>query len=209
LRKNVPRLYRLGVRAAHIQATRARIVEAAIELYTEVGITAATLREIGQRADVAPGTLRNHFPTREALERAMVERLTAAAPLPDLSIFDGARSIEERLERQIRVAGTFLDQAQPIYRMWLREPMVSGPWAETGAAYGARWDELIRAALGPLADDVDATAILRAVMEPTFFERLRAGTRTTEEVSALITAVIVPWFAARSATAPARSSSST
>jgi len=202
----VPRPYRLGVRAAQIQATRARIVEAAIELYTEVGISAATLREVGRRADVAPGTLRNHFPTREALERAMVQQLTAAAPLPDLSIFDGARSMEDRLERLIRVAGTFLDQAQPMYRMWLREPMVSGPWAETGAAYGARWDELIRAALGPLADDVEATAIVRAVMEPTFFESLRAGGRTTEEVSALVTALIVPWFVVRSASAPRRSS---
>jgi len=202
----VPRPYRLGVRAAQIQATRARIVEAAIELYTEVGISAATLREVGRRADVAPGTLRNHFPTREALERAMVQQLTAAAPLPDLSIFDGARSMEDRLERLIRVAGTFLDQAQPMYRMWLREPMVSGPWAETGATYGARWDELIRAALGPLADDVEAGAIVRAVMEPTFFESLRAGGRTTEDVSALITALIVPWFVVRSASAPRRSS---
>lgn len=189
----------MGERAAQLETTRQRIVDAAIELSTEVGISVATMREIALRADVAPGTLRHHFPARDALERAMVERLTAEIPLPDLSIFDGANTIDNRLERLILATGTFLDQAQRLYRMWLREPMVTGPWAETGAAYGARWDELTRFALGPLGDDADARAILRAVSEPTFFEHLRgSGARTTEQVCALITALIVPWFRARS-----------
>lgn len=76
---------------------------------------------------------------------------------------------------------------------------MTGVWAATGAAYGARWDELMRSALGPLADDPDAMAILRAVLEPRFFENVRAGTRSTEEVCALISAAIAPWFAARAA----------
>jgi AcrR family transcriptional regulator len=101
----MPRTYRLGERAARMQATRERIVEAAIELYTEMGITGTTMRHIAQRADVAPGTLRNHFASREELDRAMVERLAAEAPLPELSIFDGAHSIGERLGRLIRVTG--------------------------------------------------------------------------------------------------------
>jgi AcrR family transcriptional regulator len=187
----------LGERAAQIGATRERIVEAAIELYTEKGITATTMREIALRADVAPGTLRSHFPSREALERAMVERLTAEVPLPELSIFDGARSIEERLQRLLHAAGTFMVEAQRIYRMWLREPMLTEPWAEKGAEYGARWNELMRTALGPLADDGEAMAILRGVLEPTFFENVRGGTRTTGEAANLITSALVGWFAAR------------
>jgi AcrR family transcriptional regulator len=191
----------LGERAAQMEATRERILEAAIELYTEKGITATTMREIGLRADVAPGTLRSHFPSREALERAMVERMTAEAPLPELSIFDGAESIAERLGRLCRVAGTFMDQGQRIYRMWLREPMLTGAWAEKGAEYGARWNEVMRMALGPLADDDEATAILRGVLEPTFFENVRGGTRTTGEAADLITSALVGWFAAREAAA--------
>jgi AcrR family transcriptional regulator len=198
----MPRTYRLGQRAAQIEATRSRIIEAAIELYLEVGISATTMRQVGLRADVAPGTLRNHFPSRDLLDAAMVERLKAEVPLPELSIFDGARSIEERLARLIRVTGTFLEQAARLYRMWLREPMLTSVWTEAGAAYGARWDQLMRAALGPLADDDDATAVLRAVLEMSFFENVRAGTRTTEEVSALVATAIVPWFAARSAQRP-------
>jgi AcrR family transcriptional regulator len=75
----------MGRRAAQLDETRARIADAAIELYAEVGISAATMREIGGRADVAPGTLRNHFPTRDDLDRAIVDRMTAGIQLPDSS----------------------------------------------------------------------------------------------------------------------------
>jgi len=200
----MPRRYRLGERATQMQATRERIVAAATELYIEKGISATTMHEVGHRADVAPGTLRSHFPSREGLERAMVDRLTAEAPLPELSLFDGTRTIRERLERLIRASGTFIDQAQRIYRMWLREPMLSGPWAEKGAEYGARWNELMRAALGPLANDDDAMAILRGVLEPALFEQVRGRTRSTEQAATLITDAIVPWYRQREAEAAVR-----
>ena len=75
--------------------------------------------------------------------------------------------------------------------------MLTGPWAEAGAAYGARWGQLMRSALGPLADDADAMTILRAVLDVGFFESVRSGDRTTEEACALITSAIVPWFTMR------------
>jgi AcrR family transcriptional regulator len=193
----MPRSYRMGERKSRMEATRDRILEAGISLYTERGISATTLREIGERADVAPGTLRNHFPTRDALDRAMAERLRAEAPLPELSIFDGAETVEERVRRLIAVGGAFIDQAARLYRMWLREPMVRGPWADAGAAYGARWEQLMRTALGPLADDEEAMAVLRAVLQPAFFDGIRGGTRSTAEAADLVTAVITPWLRER------------
>jgi AcrR family transcriptional regulator len=193
----MPRTYRLGERETQMRATRERIVEAAIEVFIEAGISKATMRQVGLRADVAPGTLRNHFPSRIALEEAMVERLTAESPLPDTSIFDRAETLEERVGRLLLVTGTFFDQAGRLYRMWLREPMLTSPWTEAGARYGARWAELQRMALGPLADDEDVQAVFRAIMAPPFFDALRGGPRSTEEASALITAAIVPWLRSR------------
>lgn len=192
----MPRRYRLGERAAQVQATRERIVDAAVELYLEVGISSTTMRAIGMRADVAPGTLRSHFPTRDALDRAIVERMTAKIDLPDQSILDGAHSLAERIRRVILAGCTFVEQARAIYRMWLREPMLTGPWVEKGAEYGVRWDEFMRTALGPAADD-EALAVLRAVLHPEFIDSIRAGQRSTPEAATLITSVIVPWFEAR------------
>jgi len=193
----MPRSYRLGERAIQMQATRERIVEAAIDLYAEVGISNTTMRQVGLRADVAPGTLRNHFPSRPALEEAMLEQLTAEAPLPDASLFDGAETLEDRVGRLLAAAGTFIDQAGRLYRMWLREPMLRSPWTEAGERYGRRWAELQRLALGSLADDDDVQAVLRAVMEPPFLDAIRGGARSTGQASALIAAVLAPWLRSR------------
>lgn len=193
----MPRRYRLGEREAHMRATRERIVEAAIGLYIEVGISQASMRQVGLRADVAPGTLRNHFPSRLALEAAMVERLTAEAPLPDASLFDGAETLEERVGRLLQAAGSFFDRAGRLYRMWLREPMLRRPWTNAGARYGARWDELQRLALGPLADDEDVQALFRAVLAPPFFDAIRSGSRSSQQAGALIAEAIVPWLRSR------------
>ncbi|MCI0583988.1 MAG: TetR/AcrR family transcriptional regulator [Chloroflexi bacterium] len=198
----MPRRYRLGERESQMRATRERIVEAAIELSIEVGITKATMRQVGLRADVAPGTLRNHFPSRVALEEAMVERLTAEGPLPDASIFDGAETLPDRVGRFLAVTGTFFGQAGRLYRMWLREPMLTSPWTEAGARYGARWAELQRLALGPLADDEEVQAVFRAIMAPPFFDALRGGARTTEEAGILIAEALAPWLQMRAGTSP-------
>lgn len=150
------------------------------------------------------GTIQAWCSTRKTASPAMPEVAPAsidpvrlAARFMRLPLFDGARSMEERLSRVIRAGGVFMEQARRRYRMWLREPMLTAAWIETGAEYGARWDELMRTALGPLADDEEAMAVLRAVIHPEFFDALRARKRSTDEASALATAVVGPWFAAR------------
>ena len=63
------------------QRNRERILEVARDAFTEHG-SEATLDEIARRAEVGPGTLYRHFPTRNALieevYRSEVEKLTAA-----------------------------------------------------------------------------------------------------------------------------------
>lgn len=63
------------------QRNRERILEVARDAFTEHGAE-ATLDEIARRAEVGPGTLYRHFPTRDALieevYRSEVEKLTAA-----------------------------------------------------------------------------------------------------------------------------------
>jgi len=63
------------------QRNRERILEVAREAFTQHG-SMATLDDIARRAEVGPGTLYRHFPTRDALIEAVyrseVEKLTAA-----------------------------------------------------------------------------------------------------------------------------------
>ena len=64
------------------QRNRERILEVSREAFTQHG-PQATMDDIARRAEIGPGTLYRHFPTRDALIEAVfrthVEMLTAAA----------------------------------------------------------------------------------------------------------------------------------
>jgi TetR/AcrR family transcriptional regulator, cholesterol catabolism regulator len=53
--------------------TRRKVLLAAVELFTERGFDAVTIDEIADRADVARGTVFNHFPTKENLCEGLAE----------------------------------------------------------------------------------------------------------------------------------------
>lgn len=63
-------------RAEQRAATRAAIVEAAVQCLVDEGYPALTTRRVAERADVAQSTLMHHFETREAL---LLEAVTAVA----------------------------------------------------------------------------------------------------------------------------------
>jgi AcrR family transcriptional regulator len=62
-----------GRREATKQANRAAILDAAGEIFAELGYGAATVRDIVRRTDLATGTFYNYFPDKESVFRALVE----------------------------------------------------------------------------------------------------------------------------------------
>jgi AcrR family transcriptional regulator len=56
------------------QETRARILEAAVELFGEVGFDATKIGDVCERADVARQTFFNHFPAKSDLLAALLGR---------------------------------------------------------------------------------------------------------------------------------------
>ena len=52
---------------------RDRILRAAFDLFLSQGVSATTIEEICERADVANRTFFNHFPTRQDMMRALAE----------------------------------------------------------------------------------------------------------------------------------------
>jgi len=63
--------------APHAEATRARILAAAVASFARKGFEAASTREIAQAAGVEQGLLTYHFPTKDQLWRAAAERVFA------------------------------------------------------------------------------------------------------------------------------------
>src|SRR4029079_10532698 len=69
-----------GRREATKQANRSAILDAAREVFADLGYGAATVRDIVRRTDLATGTFYNYFPDKEAVFRALLEESAREAP---------------------------------------------------------------------------------------------------------------------------------
>jgi AcrR family transcriptional regulator len=65
------------VRQARSEATRRRILDAAIDLFGEVGFAATGLGDIIERAELTKGALYYHFDSKDSLASAIIEEAAA------------------------------------------------------------------------------------------------------------------------------------
>jgi AcrR family transcriptional regulator len=75
---------------AALPASRERILDAAEQLFAQHGLAGAGVRDIAQAAGLTPASLYNHFPSKEALYEAVLER--GVRPLLELLQQLSARS---------------------------------------------------------------------------------------------------------------------
>ncbi|WP_253774648.1 TetR/AcrR family transcriptional regulator [Goodfellowiella coeruleoviolacea] len=73
------RSYRMGARAAAIEATRARVLEAAATLWARRWYDDVTLQHIAEEAGVSVQTVVNHFGGKDGLADAVADRLASQA----------------------------------------------------------------------------------------------------------------------------------
>jgi AcrR family transcriptional regulator len=90
------RKYELRKRAERQEATRQRIVEAAVELHEELGPARTSISAIAERAGVERLTVYRHFATEDEIFLACSARFDELHPLPDLA---GWEAIDDPFER--------------------------------------------------------------------------------------------------------------
>lgn len=82
----------MGVKADQAEATRARLIEVAAELFAEKGYEDTPIEDVLVRAGVSKGALYHHFPSKEALfeavyregeQRCMTDIHASAMTAPD------------------------------------------------------------------------------------------------------------------------------
>jgi AcrR family transcriptional regulator len=106
--------------------TRERILDAALELFAEAGFQGTTISEVERRVGLAPGTgsFYRHFPSKEALLQAAVDReverieaeiFGARAALPS---FEDA---QEQREFMLSVALRDLRRFERLFRLMITE----------------------------------------------------------------------------------------
>jgi len=195
----VPRSYQLGRRARSVAATHDRIIEAALALYQEQGVSATTMLDVARRADVAPGTVANHFGSAESLATAVGDRVLQDLDMPTSSILDGVDDQVERVRIVCRSLAAFYVRSEPWWRVSQREPGGSIPvWAEAERRYAAAFEALVRAMIGPPgSDDAEQLLVTTSLLDPHLFGSILIAGRTPEAGADLVADVVNAWLATR------------
>jgi len=113
-RKNPARKYELKARAESERQTRARIVQATMELHKEVGPARTTVAEIARRAGVTRLTVYNHFSEDSTLFSACQAHWMGLHPLPDFSAALGLPDPRERVRAVLRGFYAWYRQTAPM-----------------------------------------------------------------------------------------------
>ncbi|MGV0853261.1 ScbR family autoregulator-binding transcription factor [Mycolicibacterium phlei] len=149
------------VRQARSEATRRRIIAAAVALFNDVGYPATGLGDIIERAEMTKGALYYHFDSKEALATAIIQEGTnklIGAFAPDSSapalerVIHGSFQVADLLNNDdvarcgghlLRVIGDFNAVAAQTYNGWLE--MFSAGVAEAAEEGDIRPDVDLRA----------------------------------------------------------------
>jgi AcrR family transcriptional regulator len=170
------RKYVMRERAAAVEATRRRILEATSACHREQGMVVAGIEDVARRAGVAVGTVHRHYPTLDNLIGAcgavFMERFALPGPQQAGELFRGLRSRDERLSRLVdEIAARYRSAAIGFVRV--RE---AGDRFEATAAANARieaaLDGLVAEAVRPLRYPPARQHAVRALVDARVWQTL-------------------------------------
>ena len=131
---------------AEVEGGRARILEAALQVFAERGYNAASIAEIGERAGIAKSVMYHHFGSKAGLYEAVVEAQTAelvnevAAALPE----DPAAP---RLRVGVDAYFRFLRSNPTVWRLLFRDPPTDQELLEVDRRLRQKRSELLTSLL--------------------------------------------------------------
>jgi len=192
----VPRRYTLGKRADQYAATRSRIVAATLEIYRREGFGAASTAAVADAADVAPGTVRNHFPTPEDLAAAAADSILSDQGMPDESTFADLTTPTERVARLAAELAGFFERSASWWEVIQRDRALAAAWSGLEARYYEDLGRLAAAALAADGRDADPAAVatvVNVVGGPLYFALRGAGLSSGDAVD-LECSLLLPWL---------------
>jgi AcrR family transcriptional regulator len=161
-----------GKRERTKQANREAILQAAREVFSELGYGAASVRDIVRRTDLASGTFYNYFPDKEAVFRALIDETAREA---------GDRTHEARL-RGTTLEGFVTDGFRAYFELLVEDRETFELMRRNAGTIRAMFDvpgiaAVIEQLAGDLRDGIAAglvpdhdTTLMAAAMSGTAFE---------------------------------------
>jgi AcrR family transcriptional regulator len=185
------RTYELKRRAERQEATRRRIVAAAIELHSSLGPSRTTVQAIAERAGVTRPTVYAHFPDERSLLAACSGHVRATVPPPDPAAWRAIGDPHARLGAALRDLYRYYERLEPLLANIERD-VASMPVVGEMNEYRVRYLEDVRDLL--LEGLPNRRAVRRAVGHALEFGTWRSLVRgqgcTNEEAVRLMLAFV-------------------
>ena len=115
------RRYEKRARAEQEEATRRRIVDAAIDLHGTVGPARTTISAIAERAGVRRATVYRHFPDERALFLSCSGTFQERNPPPDPATWAAIPDPAARLEAALDALYAWYERVEPMLTAVLRD----------------------------------------------------------------------------------------
>ena len=176
-------------RSTQVAQTRERILDAALELFSERGARGTTMNELARRADVSPTTVSNHFNTQESLIEAVVERIVLEVRIPDGTIFVGAPSVTGRLRILTRSMFEFFERTMHWFDLLGAELVEVPALARAQVAFWRSIHQLYVQALAGSEDDLLAKTTA-GLLNPATFGAFKAAGMSVDEAAAVVAGLL-------------------
>jgi AcrR family transcriptional regulator len=108
------------------RSTRERILEAALEVFSDKGFHLATVDEIAERAGLGKGTLYRYFANKETLFNELVRLRLEELEKEANAVLDGQDDVLTMITKYLRIYFTFFDRNQRLYRLVVQEGLDVG-----------------------------------------------------------------------------------
>jgi len=109
-----------GKRERNAARNRAAILQAAREVFSEIGFGAATVRDIIRRTDLATGTFYNYFPDKQALLQELIDELQIELRRRVHAARAAAVSLEDLLRSAFRACFEIFVEDEVVLAMLMR-----------------------------------------------------------------------------------------
>jgi AcrR family transcriptional regulator len=160
---------------------RAAILDAACEVFTEMGYDAASIRDVVRRTELASGTFYNYFPDKASVFHAVLEERTRELRRRLREVRQREATLDAVVHEGFRVYFSFIVEDRPLFELLRRnagtvQTMLDTPALEAGIL--ELFEDLGRlVARMELADSIDLD-YLSAAMGGVAFE---LGIRLVEQ----------------------------
>src|SRR5437879_1475728 len=148
-----PRRYDMGRRAATVDETRRRILEASLMLHSQRGVTGTSWQDIADAAGLSVGTVYYHFPTVDDLVPACSGLGRQMRPAPTSEIFRGLRGKKARITALVGALFSHYEGVKGPYGFTLTERRTVPVLAKLADELLGQYRSLVNEALGGTADD--------------------------------------------------------